>query len=86
MKVSIKNHILSYLTKINETMDQPIFRTSDIQRLSDKGEIRYGKMLGSPSTYEREYRRLRQDGVIEVKEIQRLPGQRQASWLLINII
>ena len=86
MKYTIRKHILSYLRQIKETIGQPTFRTSDIQSLSFHGENQYGRRLGSESTYEREFRRLRYENIISVKEAQKLPKQRQASWILTDII
>jgi len=84
--MTIRKHILSYLTQIKESIGQPPFRTSDIQDLSFDGLNRYGKRLGSSSSYEREFRNMRFNNVIRVKEAQRLPKQRQASWILTEII
>ena len=86
MKHTIRKHILSYLRQIKETIGQPPFRTSDIQGLSFHGENKFGRRLGSESTYEREFRRLRYENIISVKEAQKLPKQRQASWILTDII
>jgi hypothetical protein len=83
--MTIKKHILSYLTRIKESIGQPTFRTSDIQDLSSLGESKYGRRLGSGSTYERTFRRMRQAGVIKVTEGSKLPNQRQATWIIKEI-
>lgn len=44
------------------------FRTRDIQGLSERGEIKYGYRLGSPSTYDRAFRKMKEDGLIDVEE------------------
>tara|TARA_Y100001938_G_scaffold29162_1_gene39417 strand:+ start:2543 stop:2812 length:270 start_codon:yes stop_codon:yes gene_type:complete len=84
--MTIRKHILSYLTQIKDSIGQPTFRTSDIQGLSFKGESKFGRMLGSPSTYEREFRRMRQEEIIMVTEGSKLPNQKQATWILKEII
>jgi hypothetical protein len=83
--MTVKKHILSYLRLINECIGEPTFRTSDIQDLSYDWKEKYGSWLGSVSSYERAFRKLRTDNVISVKQIQRPPKQHQASWVLTNI-
>ena len=84
--MTIRKHIYSYLKQIKESIGQPTFRTSDIQDLSFEGVNRFGKRLGSTSSYEREFRNMRTNNVISVKEASKLPRQRQSSWILVDII
>ena len=44
------------------------FRTRDIQSLSKRGIGLYGRGLGSPSTYDRIFRDMKEKGEINVKE------------------
>ena len=44
------------------------FRTRDIQSLSKRGVRLYGRRLGSPSTYDRTFRDMKEKGEINVKE------------------
>ena len=44
------------------------FRTRDIQSLSKRGVRLYGRRLGSPSTYDRIFRDMKEKGEINVKE------------------
>jgi|TARA_R110000744_G_scaffold126848_5_gene233324 hypothetical protein len=44
------------------------FRTRDIQSLSKRGIRLYGRRLGSPSTYDRIFRDMKEKGEINVKE------------------
>ena len=44
------------------------FRTRDIQSLSERGIELYGRRLGSPSTYDRVFRDMKEKGIINVKE------------------
>ena len=44
------------------------FRTRDIQSLSKRGIKLYGRRLGSPSTYDRIFRDMKEKGEINVKE------------------
>ena len=76
--MTIKKHIINYLKYLENS---GIFRfdTSDIQRLSDRSQKVFGKRLGSPSTYERVFTQLRQDGNLIVSK-NRERGKRQSSW------
>tara|TARA_R100000655_G_C2932666_1_gene184279 strand:+ start:139 stop:402 length:264 start_codon:yes stop_codon:yes gene_type:complete len=56
------------------------FRTSDIQELAYIGKHDFGKFLGSSETYTREFRRMRTDGILEVKKLDR--KGRQQIWEL----
>ena len=84
--MTIRKHILGYLTRIKDSIGQPTFRTSDIQGLSFKGEDKYGRILGSPSTYEREFRRMRQEEIINVTQGTKLPNQKQSTWIIKEMI
>lgn len=44
------------------------FRTRDIQALSDRGVKLYGKRLGSPTTYDRVFREMKEKKDINVEE------------------
>ena len=80
--MTVRQHIsnkLMSLTKAGLTT----FRTSDIQELSYIGKQEFGNFLGSPGTYTREFRRMKSDGVIKVKKLDR--KNRQQIWALQNI-
>ena len=83
--MTVQKHIYSYLKEIKESIGQPTFRTSDISNLSFESVNRFGKYLGSTSSYERAFRSLRANNTITVKKLPTLPRQRQASWLLVDI-
>ena len=55
------------------------FRTRDIQGLSRRGEKLYGRRLGSPSTYERVFRDMKEKKIINVKE---KSTKKDSVWLL----
>ena len=59
------------------------FKTSDIQELAYIGKHDFGKFLGSSETYTREFRRMRTDGVIKVRKLDR--KNRQQIWCLQEI-
>ena len=83
--MKIKQHIINYLTYIfNNGIE--IFKTSDIQNLSERS-AKFAKRgrLGSPSTYERTFRQLRQDGKITVQKQRLKKGGRQSSWKIKEI-
>ena len=80
--MTVREHItnkLLYLSKSGLTT----FKTSDIQELSYIGKQDFGKFLGSPGTYTREFRRMRTDGVIKVRKLDR--KNRQQVWVLQDI-
>ena len=55
------------------------FRTRDIQGLSRRGEKLYGRRLGSPSTYERVFRDMKEKEIITVEE---KSTKKDSVWLL----
>ena len=42
------------------------FKTHDIQNLSNRGIIKFGKRLGSPDTYTRAFRKMREEKVYNI--------------------
>ena len=60
-----------------------LFKTSDIQEFAYIGKHDFGKFLGSSETYTREFRRMRTDGVIKVRKLDR--KNRQQIWCLQEI-
>ena len=82
--MTIKNHITNYLKHL-ENSGISIFKTSDIQDLSIRGKKVFGRRLGSPSTYERTFRQLRQDGMLTVQRRTTRLGENQASWIIKEI-
>ena len=57
------------------------FRTRDIQGLSRRGEKLYGRRLGSPSTYERVFRDMKEKEIITVEE---KSTKKDSVWLLMG--
>tara|TARA_Y100000310_G_scaffold228183_1_gene230492 strand:- start:141 stop:395 length:255 start_codon:yes stop_codon:yes gene_type:complete len=82
--MTIKNHIINYL-KYLEQSDIFVFYTSDIQNLSERSKKVFGRRLGSPSTYERVFRQLRQDGKVKVSK-GRNKNKRESGWFLRKVI
>ena len=86
--MTVREHIIRELENLDNS---PIntFRTSDIQELSYAGNEEFGRFLGSPGTYTREFRRMRTDGVIEVEKDHRkmvsMQGRKQTIWKLITL-
>tara|TARA_Y100000593_G_scaffold54463_1_gene101808 strand:- start:271 stop:567 length:297 start_codon:yes stop_codon:yes gene_type:complete len=80
--MTVREHITRELENLENS---PIntFRTSDIQELSFEGKMEFGKYLGSPGTYTREFRRMRTDGILVVDKLNR--KERQQVWRLINV-
>ena len=85
--MTVRQHIVSNLKKLS--LVNNYFRTSDIQELSYEGKEEFGRFLGSPGTYTREFRRMRTDGIISVVKDKRkmvsTQGRKQAIWRLITI-
>ena len=86
--MTIKTHIVNYLTFLYQSGIEK-FKTSDIQNLSErsikfvKGSAR--RRLGSPSTYERTFRQLRQDGKVIVKRKRGIKNEAEATWIIKEI-
>ena len=76
--MTVKQHILNFLT--HKWNSNKRFYTSDIQNLSSRS-IRFGRILGSPDTYNRAFRQLRIDEIIKVNKIN-IPHKREAGWEL----
>ncbi len=79
IKMTIKNHILNYYNWTKNNLGY--FNTSDIHNLSERGIVAFGKRLGSPSTYEREFRRLKEEGQINVDETKH-SNKRESTWII----
>ena len=80
--MTVRDHIIRELENLDNSPIK-IFRTSDIHQLSFEGKMEFGKYLGSPETYTREFRRLRTDGILRVKKSVR--KGRQTTWVLEGI-
>ena len=80
--MTVREHITRELENL---YNSPIetFKTSDIQELSYEGKQEFGKYLGSPGTYTREFRRMRTDDVLDVEKLDR--KSRQQVWSLKRI-
>jgi len=67
MKPTVRSHIENMI-KWYWNHRKLGFRTRDIQSLSERGLKLYGRRLGSPSTYDRVFRDMKEKGIINVKE------------------
>ena len=76
--MKVKEHIMSFI-KNRYIMGDRTFYTHEIQTLSEQGLMRFQRRLGSPSTYERTFRLLREDGYLDVRKIQNLKS-RESRW------
>ena len=83
-QMTIKNHIMNFLHYI-EGHNPPSFKTSDIHALSSRSRKVFGKILGSPTTYERTFRQMRTDGLIKVSKKDKRQGEKQQTWILKEI-
>ena len=80
--MTVREHIKRELENL-ENSSMRTFRTSDIGELSFEGKMEFGKYLGSPGTYTREFRRMRTDGEIVVEKLAK--KGRQQIWRLSQI-
>ena len=76
--MKVKEHIMSFI-KNRAIIGDRTFYTHEIQTLSEQGLMRFQRRLGSPSTYERIFRLLREDGYLDVCKIEN-PKSREARW------
>jgi len=67
MTITVKKHIGNMIKWYWDNRKLG-FRTRDIQSLSERGEKLYGKRLGSPTTYDRTFRDMKEKGEINVVE------------------
>ena len=81
--MKVKDHIMSFITNKCVFGDRT-FYTHEIQTLSEQGLMRFQRRLGSPSTYERTFRLLREDGKLLVYKIENLKS-REAKWEIRGI-
>ena len=82
--MTVREHITDKLVNLSKA-GLTTFKTSDIHALSSRSRRAFGKILGSPTTYERTFRQMRTDGVIEVSKREKRKGEKQQTWLLKEI-
>jgi len=80
--MTVREHIINKLMKL-ASVGLTRFKTSDIQELAYIGKHDFGKFLGSSETYTREFRRMRTDGILKVRKLDRT--NRQQIWELREI-
>ena len=78
---TVRKHIYDFLKM--KFMQKNEFLTHDIQNLSQAWFSRFNYRLGSTETYTREFRRMRTDGVLKVRKLDR--KNRQQIWELREI-
>lgn len=76
--MKVKEHIMSFI-KNRYAVGNRTFYTHEIQTLSEQGLMRFQRRLGSPSTYERTFRLLRENGYLDVRKIEN-PKSRESRW------
>tara|TARA_R100000742_G_C4278946_1_gene102492 strand:+ start:2022 stop:2279 length:258 start_codon:yes stop_codon:yes gene_type:complete len=80
MKVTVKEHLMRFLDYYYS--NKRIFKTHEIQNLSERGLSKFGKRLGSPETYTRQFRTLKENGDYLVRKV---PGKgNEQSWIVIG--
>ena len=76
--MKVKEHIMSFI-KNRVIIGDRTFYTHEIQTLSEQCLMRFQRRLGSPSTYERTFRLLREGGYLDVRKIEN-PKSRESRW------
>jgi len=67
-KTTVRSHIAMFI-KYYWNHNIATFKTRHIQRLSESGELKFGYRLGSPDTYTRAFRSMKEAGEIVVRPI-----------------
>ena len=79
--MTVKEHLIKFL---DWKFDNGImFKTHDIQDLSERGLKKFGKRLGSPETYTRQFRELRQNNVYKIDKIN-TPNSNEKSRFVVE--
>ena len=81
--MKVKDHIMSFI-KNRFLIGDKTFYTHEIQTLSEQGLMRFQRRLGSPGTYERTFRLLREDGKLLVYKVENLKS-RESRWEIRGI-
>lgn len=81
-KITIKGHLLRFLHHCEK--NNRIFHTSDIHNLSKRGENLFGFRLGSPTTYERMWRKVRENGDVVAIE-KKIGNKRESTWEITGL-
>ena len=75
--MTVKQHLINFLNY--HLIHKMKFKTHDLQDLSIRGLQRFGKRLGSPETYTRQFRDLKKDMFI----IDKIKSKgNEATWLV----
>ena len=76
--MTVKEHLILFLDY--HLTNKLRFKTHEIQELSARSNEKFGKRLGSPETYTRLFRDLRQAGLYEVDKLKSNSSER--SWMV----
>ena len=75
--MTVRQHLIKFLDY--HLTHKLIFKTHDLQDLSSRGLLKFGKRLGSPETYTRQFRDLKK----EIFTIDKLKSKgNEAAWLV----
>tara|TARA_R100000808_G_scaffold16034_1_gene36482 strand:- start:754 stop:1068 length:315 start_codon:yes stop_codon:yes gene_type:complete len=66
--MTVKEHITMFI-KYYWNNNIATFKTRNIQSLSESGKVKFGYRLGSPDTYTRTFRTMKENGDIKVTPI-----------------
>ena len=80
-RYTVRNHITDFLKM--KFMQKNEFLTHDIQNLSQAWFSRFNYRLGSTETYTREFRRMREEEIINVEKLNRV--NKEQLWRIRKI-
>ena len=83
-KNTVTDHIKAFLKWVYKSKKTKTFYTSDIQNLSERSKLVFGHRLGSSDTYNRAFRKLKEEGWVTVTKEKR-PNKREAVWNIKGI-
>ena len=74
--MTVKEHLMLFLDY--HLTNKLRFKTHEIQELSSRGKTKFGKRLGSPGTYTRQFRYIKED-LYDIEKL-KSPNSNEAMW------
>ena len=74
--MTVKEHLILFLDY--QLTHKLRFKTHEIQDLSSRGKAKFGKWLGSPGTYTRQFRYIKED-LYDIEKL-KSPNSNEAMW------
>ena len=80
--ITVKGHLKAFLNY--QYKHRLRFKTHEIQELSARGKLKFGRRIGSTETYTRCFRQLREDGKYTVNKL-KSPNSNEAMWQVTEV-